>query len=436
MSTEVILVVLFLSLAITSAAAVALPQSPGTIQSPPLLSTQAAQYLCEFSKVSPDTSTPNTTVSWQSIFWALLALALNAMTQPSVLDLEFPQSSLLFPSRSSAFVCVADALDVLVELFAHLCNGRNIRESVYQVNLGRLHHRLGQNTVPLTPTAVEQHPKCSLVLFLGTMSQFVKLCSFRGIFWAKVGAGMYLVSYVVLASASWVSRDFARRADHLHSPIIGSQRVRYIRVVLFVVAAVAHFLFCCWTIFQMLGAPNLSSDISFLRYVALAPWIIFSAVIFILSAFGLAFMLIFLCLCLIFNLLHKMAIVGDAIAQKFRLWRPFLSAIFGYLGTLSLFCICMSSDPDHGFDPYGLETWWSCGAAALFLGIGAWIILAEMISWICSRVSLLKRWQPKLGQGFYLMTFASMNLVMVCLYYSIAYSAEGTVKPAWAEKLG
>lgn len=81
-------------------------------------------------------------------------------------------------------------------------------------------------------------------------------------------------------------------------------------------------------------------------------------------------------------------------------------------------------------------SWWPYGAGALFLGIGAWRIVVELISWVCSRVSLLKRWQPKLGQGIYLMTFALTNLVVACLYYSIAYSAEGTGKPDWTEKLG
>lgn len=45
--------------------------------------------------------------SWQTIFWALFALALNSMTQPSILDIEIKASNLLFPAHSSPIVCLS-----------------------------------------------------------------------------------------------------------------------------------------------------------------------------------------------------------------------------------------------------------------------------------------------------------------------------------------
>ena len=212
-TTEVLWVFMLLLLATTSAAS-AIPKSQGWYHLSPL--SPRMSYSSKISDARPETPPPNT-VSWQSIFWALSALALNAMTQPSILDRKFPQSNLLFPARSSPFVCLADSLDVLFGLFTHVWSGRSIRDAAYQVNLGRLRDRLDQETVPLTPTAVEQHPFGSLVLFLSTMSQFVKLCGFQGILWAKVGAATYLFSYILLAGTSWLSYDYARSVDHLPS---------------------------------------------------------------------------------------------------------------------------------------------------------------------------------------------------------------------------
>jgi len=51
------------------------------------------------------------------------------MTQPSGLDTPFSQSSLLFPSRSSPFVCFADALEVLALLFIRISHGKTLKNA-------------------------------------------------------------------------------------------------------------------------------------------------------------------------------------------------------------------------------------------------------------------------------------------------------------------
>ena len=57
--------------------------------------------------------TPSSQVSGASIFWALLALALNAMAQPSAFDKGLSKANLLFPGHSSPIICFMDASDVI-----------------------------------------------------------------------------------------------------------------------------------------------------------------------------------------------------------------------------------------------------------------------------------------------------------------------------------
>ncbi|KAE9373605.1 hypothetical protein N431DRAFT_535076, partial [Stipitochalara longipes BDJ] len=139
------------------------------------------------------------TVSWQSAFLGLVPLALNAMTQPSSLDVKLPDSSLLFAARSSPFVCVADALEVLIELCIRICQGHNLHQAARLANWRRARYRLGAETTSLEESAVEKHPKTFLILFIVTLLQAIKILGLEGLFWIKVWAGCYFCSYVVLA---------------------------------------------------------------------------------------------------------------------------------------------------------------------------------------------------------------------------------------------
>jgi hypothetical protein len=73
------------------------------------------------SSISPESQT--NTVSWETAFWTLVPFALNAMTQNSFLDRDFP-SGILFPLRSSPLVCAADELEVILRLFWYMIYSR------------------------------------------------------------------------------------------------------------------------------------------------------------------------------------------------------------------------------------------------------------------------------------------------------------------------
>ena len=139
------------------------------------------------------------------------------MTQPSTLDLTFPQNSLLFPSRSSPVICAADALEVIIELPYHIFNGFHIRDAALRVNWNRARRRLGTDVTQLVEIAGEKHPKTFAILLVATLLQAIKLWGCHGIFWTHVLAGIYLSSYLVLVGVGYLApsnwRDYRSIRD-------------------------------------------------------------------------------------------------------------------------------------------------------------------------------------------------------------------------------
>src|SRR5271170_6363603 len=78
------------------------------------------------------------TLSWQSTFFGLLALALNAITQPPTLDGGFPESSLLFLSPISPIICAVDVLEVIHEfLFSFTVEQQGVQDTALRANWRR-----------------------------------------------------------------------------------------------------------------------------------------------------------------------------------------------------------------------------------------------------------------------------------------------------------
>lgn len=199
---------------------------------------------------STPTPTPEESneVGWQSIFWSLFTLALLVMTQPSVLDDGFQQSSMLFPARASPFVCITDILEVLVHLIYEFLTRKSLRTAAFLVCLRRQQDRHGPEE--LEKSVLRLHPKASVVLFLGISTQVVKIYAFQGIFWAKIIVTIYLVSYIVLAGVSLLARDDGM-IPLLSNPTSEDPTPSNIRSGLGGIALAASFIACSWAIFQV-----------------------------------------------------------------------------------------------------------------------------------------------------------------------------------------
>ncbi|OBT68258.1 hypothetical protein VE03_02336 [Pseudogymnoascus sp. 23342-1-I1] len=192
-------------------------------------------------------------ISWQTALQGLVPLALNAMTQPSSLDFNIPESSLLFAARSSPFICVADALEVLIALCLYTYQEKSIFEAARLVNWRIARTRLGSGVIKLEASTVEKHPWAFIILFIAALVPAVKVLGLQGLPWTKVWAGIYLCSFFVLA----IVRALAPKGWHDSPPPIAppgdkpsfqENLLGIIRIVLLVVAGAVHASVSCWAL--------------------------------------------------------------------------------------------------------------------------------------------------------------------------------------------
>lgn len=187
------------------------------------------------------------------------------MSQPSILDSGhgFPQSSFLFPARASPIVCFTETFQILLSLLSAICNGTDLRTSCARVSLQRHQARhLGSRTLhmeSLQKSAIRQHPKASTVIFLGTLTQAIKIFGFQGVMWAQVIAAIYLLSYLISVSMQVLGQN--GEAEATYSPISSrkinwlrgwdSRILKYSAGIPSILSLFISFLVCAWAIFHV-----------------------------------------------------------------------------------------------------------------------------------------------------------------------------------------
>ena len=224
-------------------------------------------------------------VSWQSAFLGLVPLALNAMTQPSGLDKPFSQSSLLFPSRSSPFVCLADALEVLVLVLIHISHGKTLRHAALEVNWQRARSRLGQDVTELEDSPAEKHPIPFGILFIATLLQAIKLFGMQGLPWTTLWAGLYLFSYVVLAMVGFLAPKDWR--DSPPEMVIETPtgrptwwKLENLSKALLYGSLGVHFICCCWVLDRVIGfVPDGEPASRAMSAAAVGPYVVYTILI-------------------------------------------------------------------------------------------------------------------------------------------------------------
>jgi hypothetical protein len=118
-----------------------------------------------------------------------------------------------FAARSSPFVRLADALEVLIELSPRVCQGHHLQQGARYFNWRRARNSLCPEVTLLEEGSAGKHPFAFLTLFIVTLLQAVKIFGFEGLLWTKVWAGCFLGSYTVLAFANFSLPKMEKRAS-------------------------------------------------------------------------------------------------------------------------------------------------------------------------------------------------------------------------------
>lgn len=145
-------------------------------------------------------------VSWQSIFWALVPLALNTMVQPTGQFLGLPKQYALM-LRSSPIVCVVDCALVLITLIRFIWQGSSISTAVRQLTVSRFQGSTDTFIRDNSLAGLLENPWLRLFLFVGgTLPQTIKLYGFCGVPWTKALASMYLVPILIFEVIAFIDR--------------------------------------------------------------------------------------------------------------------------------------------------------------------------------------------------------------------------------------
>lgn len=194
-------------------------------------------------------------VPWSSLFWGLVPVAINSMTQPGgmVCDADADVGFLL---RSSPIICIVDAVLIVVQLAIDRAGtASSFREAREQLIQRRFQSDIyaGFKKSKTAEFAVnwsnEQYFRC--VVFVLTLAQSVKIFAYGGIVWSKVVATLYLGSFLVIeALVVWPAAEMRNIKDTKRS---GSPVVTYSSIAL----AVAFMLwFASVACVDILGQPH------------------------------------------------------------------------------------------------------------------------------------------------------------------------------------
>lgn len=381
-------------------------------------------------------------MEWQTAFFGLVQLALNAMTQPSSLDFNLPESSLLFMARSSPFICVADALEVIIALCVYAYQEGSIFEAARLVNWRIARARLGNEVSGLEASAVEKHPWTFIILFLATLVPAIKLLGLHGLPWTKVWTNMYLCSFVVLAIVralapkGWRNTpppQFARLAEvpSFHEQLLGISRI-----VLWVVASAVHATVACWALTHVQHEYDDEGGL-FLT----------ARLIFFLTTSGLLVLSISLLLhfhfmgtdrseILLYFLTLPMAGQRNAAIAWYPLFLKLEPHIFILPITAGAFCVAYALKAQLEDTSVTILTIFSAGGFSLTMCFGLLFLLFTIMSVIFESVPFLSFLKFNDGNYKALLVFPFFNFLVAFLYYCFVYDPTGTAKPSWTENLG
>lgn len=115
-----------------------------------------------------------------------------------MIDTEIAPSNPIYLGHSSPVVCLVDALDIISDLYFHLVLGYGLQEAAWRINWRRATDRLGPEIEIIEETPFGKYPIATGLIFLGSLTQVIKIFACGGILWAKILVGMYLSSYIVL----------------------------------------------------------------------------------------------------------------------------------------------------------------------------------------------------------------------------------------------
>lgn len=408
---------------------------------------------------SSNPTVPVSTVSWQTAFWSLLAIALNTCLQDcgSVCAINRDFALLV---RSSPIVCLVDTLIIFLQFICYTVrNGP--RRAIRIVAISRNQHTSRLPRQNITPTQY----LVGGILFAMAVIQSIKLFALSGIPWAQFFGACYLSSYLFNALLNALGKpkseldsiEISLRANTCFSEAAIKQSARLAAAGQIVVWTASLKGILPEDEFDFLGvscAGLLYFVGSCLVAVPLLSAICITATSFLFVDLGVVFVPAAITLGLCFVHLRSgwpsvieltMSVMGvtDETAAIG------IGAFFALAWLMLHICVypfyvsgAVLERLVDGLSPKALlviEEWGPYGPGLVL------VILAAFLSYVVARIFLFGVLAEKLhlrhlsiasNMGSACLFLFTANIYFTLLYYTVLYDPEGTYKPSWTENLG
>ena len=203
------------------------------------------------------TTSSSAFIFWPSLFWGLVAVAINSMTQPGGLVCN-ADADVGFLLRSSPIICISDVILMLIRLALDHHQTKSWRKA-HKKLIGRRfqsHIYDGWKTSKRGEVKITRSNEWyfRLVVFILALSQSVKIFAYGGVVWTKIIAALYLGSFLIIeTTVVWPAANETDISDILPSERSKSQAVTYTSIA----ASVAFMLwFASVAIKDILGQPT------------------------------------------------------------------------------------------------------------------------------------------------------------------------------------
>jgi hypothetical protein len=335
-------------------------------------------------------------VSWQTAFWTLVVFALNAMTQNSTIERQFP-SNILFPARSSPVVCAADMLEAITLLIKYVMTGLSLPDAAMRITRERAWQDPNTGQPVLNPPYPVAH---SIVFILGVLPQTIKLFGMSGIPWTQAWGGIYLSSFLVIAGIGALAQ-FSNHGNVVNAggPARGIGEPS--RVAIWIQVGV-----WIWCIYELLHPvwPDVENSPIFILLL-LPAWIVV----------------------MIGPLVTLVSLVVE-IGQHSGFFdssdEP--DCCCGAIVVMVLTLLVLGSSMAWGKFLFSLPNKILVRSVTM---VGLLLIILLIITFFIIFIQ-------KVPSRSFLIFFGLTNLLLAVLYYRSLYDPTDTIKPSWAEKLG
>jgi len=341
----------------------------------------------------------------------------------STLDRAFPESSLLFPSRSSPIVCAVDALNVIHEFLVYIIvHDRGMQDAALRTNWRRARYRLGSDIKTLQENITEKRPNTVLILFIGTVLQVLGLFAADSIFWTKMWAGIYLSSYVplaivgLLAPSGWRENPPEELEAELH--VEYPDRL-FDEITLFLsgFSLILHAFISCWAVYQAVHWNFWQAEQGNIT----------------LFLFNVLVLLVFFSIqgCWIVPLILA-AVVIVIQGVEICVWRnaSLRSRLFrlGEIVVCLPFIAIMVLGPLKPFSPIGFAEVIVHGGGVILLSFACSSYMIRMLINLLDKMSLLGSSEDVSTRKIFFTMFAFANFIIALLYYGIRFNSSGTLR--------